>query len=209
MKLKTLMLSSLAAIAATTATPAMAVTNFFTDFDSYSVPFGGYVIIPSVEGWTATAGDGIELQNHAAGTPFSSPNLVELDSNNNSEMSRMIDAGSYVLDWYYSARPGEAAETNPIRIIVDSVGSAAITLSGIGNTDTQWVHYQAFFTTQTSTFLRFRAEGTSDSLGGYLDNINLVGTAVPEPSTWAMLIFGFGLVGFVSRRRRSERLSFA
>jgi len=30
--------------------------------------------------------------------------------------------------------------------------------------------------------------------------------AVPEPSTWAMLIVGFGLVGAVMRRRRPERL---
>lgn len=35
---------------------------------------------------------------------------------------------------------------------------------------------------------------------------NVVGTfaAVPEPQTWAMLIAGFGLVGFAARRRRSD-----
>lgn len=30
-------------------------------------------------------------------------------------------------------------------------------------------------------------------------------TAVPEPQSWAMLIFGFGVVGFAARRRRSEQ----
>ena len=29
---------------------------------------------------------------------------------------------------------------------------------------------------------------------------------VPEPATWAMLIFGFGLVGFAARRRRNDGL---
>ena len=31
--------------------------------------------------------------------------------------------------------------------------------------------------------------------------------AVPEPSTWAMLILGFGAIGTVTRFRRQERLS--
>lgn len=34
-------------------------------------------------------------------------------------------------------------------------------------------------------------------------------TAVPEPSTWAMMIAGFGAVGFALRRRRKVAVSFA
>jgi hypothetical protein len=33
-------------------------------------------------------------------------------------------------------------------------------------------------------------------------NIINIGGAVPEPSSWAMLIIGFGLVGATLRRRR-------
>jgi hypothetical protein len=29
-----------------------------------------------------------------------------------------------------------------------------------------------------------------------------MGTAVPEPATWAMMILGFGTVGYLIRRRR-------
>ncbi len=36
-----------------------------------------------------------------------------------------------------------------------------------------------------------------------------VGTAVPEPSTWAMLIFGFGLVGGAMRSRHRTAIRFA
>lgn len=36
-----------------------------------------------------------------------------------------------------------------------------------------------------------------------------VNSPVPEPSTWAMLLFGFGIVGFALRRRLSRTMSFA
>ena len=34
-------------------------------------------------------------------------------------------------------------------------------------------------------------------------------SAVPEPSTWAMLLIGFGVVGSAARRRVSRRIAFA
>lgn len=52
----------------------------------------------------------------------------------------------------------------------------------------------------TGGALTFSALGTSDGVGGYLDNITIA--AVPEASIWAMLVVGFGLVGFAARRRQ-------
>ncbi|NTZ43936.1 PEP-CTERM sorting domain-containing protein, partial [Altererythrobacter sp. SALINAS58] len=31
--------------------------------------------------------------------------------------------------------------------------------------------------------------------------------AVPEPTTWAMMLFGFGAIGFAMRRRSSDQSS--
>lgn len=43
-----------------------------------------------------------------------------------------------------------------------------------------------------------------------IDDIRfLAGPAVPEPATWAMMIAGFGAVGFAMRRRRNVTVSFA
>lgn len=44
---------------------------------------------------------------------------------------------------------------------------------------------------------------SSDSIGPLLDSVTLsqVGGVIPEPATWAMMIAGFGLVGFAARRR--------
>lgn len=77
-----------------------------------------------------------------------------------------------------------------------------------------------------SYFRQFSAFGTN---GGFVNGTNtltfrvtdygvisglrvseLVGTAVPEPATWAMLIVGFGLVaGQIRRRRRAGTLAIA
>ncbi|WP_293354147.1 PEPxxWA-CTERM sorting domain-containing protein [Phenylobacterium sp.] len=43
----------------------------------------------------------------------------------------------------------------------------------------------------------------------YFDNASLDVAAVPEPSTWAMMLLGFGLAGGVVRRRRRLTASFA
>ncbi len=40
---------------------------------------------------------------------------------------------------------------------------------------------------------------TIDSLGGHLE----ITTAVPEPETYAMLLAGLGLLGFVAHRRKT------
>jgi hypothetical protein len=45
---------------------------------------------------------------------------------------------------------------------------------------------------------------STQSVSFVLDNLT-IGNAVPEPATWAMMIFGFGLIGASARRRRSAQ----
>jgi hypothetical protein len=44
---------------------------------------------------------------------------------------------------------------------------------------------------------------TGDGAGGLPAGIYLSATDIPEAATWAMLITGFGLVGFAARRRQT------
>ncbi len=61
-----------------------------------------------------------------------------------------------------------------------------------------------FIATGTQHLLSFD-EASETAASPIIDNI-LISTvgegAVPEPSTWALLLTGFGMVGFASRRRR-------
>jgi hypothetical protein len=204
--LKRLLAAGLAGSAIFAAAPAFALTTFFNDWDS--TDFGAaafYTILPAYEGWTSVAGDGIEVQyNNVAGAPLSGENLVELDSNNNSTMERLIDAGDYTLRFYYSPRPGIGIGSNGIDVLVN--GTSIFNVSGNGGGGTAWALQSVNFSLLAPGSLRFAAIGTSDSLGGYLENISL-GAAVPEPATWGMMIVGFSGMGGVlrSRRRQSAR----
>jgi hypothetical protein len=170
-------------------------------------PSGSWGVYPTADGWTAGSGAGIELQNNVAGSSFTGAAddvFVELDSHNNSSMYRTIaDAGDYSLSFLYSPRPGVSAESNPISIYLNDVLLSPIgTFTGAGGSNTSWSAYTVNFSTGANTVLKFAAEGTNDSLGGYVDNIKLETGAVPEPATWAMMIMGFASIGAALRRRR-------
>jgi hypothetical protein len=197
------LLSALVIAGCAIAAPAAKATLVFsTNFDTVAVAPGTFTFVNSVEGWTATTGT-IELQNNVAGTPFSQPNLVELDSNQNSAMARTVGTSvPGLLTFEYSPRPGIAASSNGIEVRLDGVPVFSIAQSGIGNADTVWSLQSVVLPAGNS--LEFAAIGTSDSLGGYLDNISL--QTVPEPGTLTLLgagLFGFGIVRRV--RRRSVR----
>ena len=46
--------------------------------------------------------------------------------------------------------------------------------------------------------------GVSPGFAAYSINSAAVATPVPEPETYAMLLAGLGIVGFVARRRRAD-----
>jgi hypothetical protein len=59
----------------------------------------------------------------------------------------------------------------------------------------------------TLTFVTYNADGPGGvrvEVSGTADAIVVVPpeTAVPEPATWALMLVGFGMVGFTARRRR-------
>jgi hypothetical protein len=120
-------------------------------------------------------------------------------------MSRTIASGSYTLSFYYSPRPGIPASSNGIDVLLNGLSIFNVTANGGGQTG--WVQQIVNFATPGTATLSFAALGTSDSLGGYIEDVRL--SAVPEPATWAMMLGGFGLLGAAARRRSRATTVFA
>lgn len=69
-----------------------------------------------------------------------------------------------------------------------------------------FVNYALSFipTSAGSLLLTFAGAGPNDSAGPILDNVLVGSDVVPEPSSWLMLLAGFGMIGVAARRRRSS-----
>lgn len=72
-------------------------------------------------------------------------------------------------------------------------------------------YYLQIYSPTYATYLsQYNAVGSqSASLVDHYDFTIDAVSNVPEPSTWAMMLAGFGAVGFSMRRRRNVRVSFA
>jgi choice-of-anchor C domain-containing protein len=85
----------------------------------------------------------------------------------------------------------------------------SINVSLNGGPATNWLgthpsasHYTESFTATTGlTTLKFSSPNYVDYSGATLDNVSV--SAVPEPETYAMLLSGLGIIGFIGRRRKA------
>jgi hypothetical protein len=174
-------------------------------FELPNIASGSFALFPGgIPGWTVSSGPSIEIQDHVAGLPYAGDQFVELDSTGNSAMLQQLvttPGESFVLSFAYSPRPGLAATSNGIQVYFNNLLLDTLALSGIGNPNTVWaVHSYGVTATAAITPLEFRAIGTSDSLGGYVDDVQA--NAVPEPAS--LLLLGFGLSTTVGRRLKQR-----
>ena len=212
-----------AALVAVTLGSVGAKANLVLDggFDSPTVApsFGFYTNYGPVAGdphyggtsfssaWTITSGN-VDLVYQAGGgwpaAPGSTPNYLDLTGNTPGAIQQSLATSigqSYRLTFLYSNNPG--GSPNPDRATV-SLGSILTNIEHYGATssDLNWATFTATFTaTSAATLLSFSQLDNCCNGGILLDNIEV--SAVPEPSTWAMMILGFFGVGFVAYRRKS------
>lgn len=168
-------------------------------FESPDQPSGSWNIYSSIPGWTST--NGIEIRDSHTGLASHGTQFVELDTTRNSEMSQSIatQAGyQYRLTWDYSPRIGQPSGTNGISVFWNNVLLSTITATGGGSNI--WSSLTALVVGTGNDVLRFAAIGTSDSLGGNVDNVAL--NAVPLPA--AAWLFGSALLGAGALRRKQQ-----
>ncbi|WP_434054944.1 MAG: hypothetical protein RDA78_08780 [Roseibium sp.] len=171
-------------------------------------------VFSEISGWKTTAGAGIEVQtNRTLGSidAHSGQHYIELDShprpNSNSTMSQdvTLGVGKYELSFWYSPRNNDASsngiEYSVSGLLLDSVtGPGASPLTAVG----AWTLITALFHVETAGdyTLSFAATGKQNTLGGFVDTVNI--TAVPIPAAGLLLPAGLGLLTFAARRRRAK-----
>ena len=165
----------------------------------------------SLPGWETTDGAGIEVQTkHTVGgvTPFDGDYYVELDSDptngngqTNSTMAQSLDlsSGLYRLSYAYQPRTNSKRD-NVLSVSVDGVELANLDSS---SGDSQgWVMYYADFSVDGAdpTKISFAAKGTDNTLGAFVDGVEL--SQVPVPAALPLMGTGLAALAYSARRRR-------
>ena len=145
--------------------------------------------------------DLVSASNPYGITTFSG-NSVDLDGSTgsgNTPAGQLVSLASFTGDFSLSfALSGNQRTTLGASTTV-SLGGQSYTITPIDN---DWHIYTLSFSGVTDGYLSFAGSGPSNQQGNLLDSVVL--TAVPEPSTWAMMILGFAGVGYLAYRRRNQ-----
>jgi PEP-CTERM motif-containing protein len=94
-----------------------------------------------------------------------------------------------------------------VNLLIDGqLALSAINTDGAGNSTQVWKQftYQGFSTSDTLLFTFLSGDPPSDFNSGFDSVVISTVDAVPEPTTWAMLLLGFAGVGFMAYRRKSR-----
>lgn len=118
-----------------------------------------------------------------------------------------------------SATSGAVVSGNSAPVVANSLtaGVGSVLLQGAGTTTGGTALFDQNFATlwapnlltvlDFQVFQDFGAEKFRDNVAAWLGEPQVA--AVPEPSTWAMMIFGFAGVGFMAYRRKSKSVLMA
>lgn len=180
--------------------PAFAATNLVVNGDFTSPSVGGYGQFSSIPGWTSGDGDSIEIGangTYCLSTIDSGYNL-EVNSNIFGDVSQThhrLDRWRLLYVELLLRRLSRRAQALDV-----SVGGLFLT------TDTgsiaSWTLDSFTVATSTAEVLEFKSLVTSGN-ASYGDETSSVSvTAVPEVSTWAMMLAGFAGLGFVGYSRQ-------
>ena len=205
---------------ANAATAAPIVSNGSFESGTNGPGFGGFATIPgssaAISDWALVGGSVDWINGYwqaNSGTHSVDMNGTTPGGTLQQSISTVLGQ-AYQLTFYLSANPDQLDAHPDSRALVASAGST----NGIftykfdsppnDHDHMNWAQYSLFFTaTGSTTVLSFASAAPQNCCyGPALDDVAVV--AIPEASTWAMMILGFAGVGFLSYRRKSRAVAF-
>ena len=188
-------------------------------FEAPPTTVGGYVQVlggNSFPGWSALGADVLILDTNysESGLVFNAQSgqaSIDLTGAGNTSPADGITqtlvngAGNYRISFFVgNAAPDGGNGSNytlpsTVRLSIDGGPTQSFT-NGVNTPfGINWQKFSFAFSTPGATTITFTNGTGNDNFLG-LDNVSV--TPVPEASTWAMLVLGFGLIGVASRRRK-------
>lgn len=206
--MKRVVVAALALVIGTSA-GAQSVTN--GSFETGPNPGSGFITLgtgdTSITGWTVSSGSIDYIGGYW--TAQDGSRSIDLAGDSIGSISQTITGLTpgqmYTVNFWASKNPDGGL---PTRTGTVSFGGTVLPFSYSSSNDRttmNWMLYSYdFLATGSSTTLTFAADASAGCCyGPALDNVSLV-AAVPEPSTWAMMLVGLGALGYGLRRRRTQ-----
>ncbi len=196
------------AVAVGLAVPAQAATTFYFQFDNQGLvpgdgPLSGPIVgtgtftsptdlTPGTYGLTSLAGFSLAFSFNDGNGYTTSDILTPLTG----VAVRIADAGGGVERLFFTESGGTGGDGGPNGGALD-LGNGTVDLS--------------FEPTYFGGNYLYEEGGGGPNEGGYVGRYLALSSipGVPEPSTWAMMLLGFGAIGYFARRKVSHRSSLA
>ncbi|MDN3275914.1 DUF642 domain-containing protein [Frankia sp. RB7] len=162
----------------------------------------------SLGAWTVT-GDSVDfIGNYWNGPSATGGYSVDLNGNGQGGITQTFDLaeGNYVLGFYLSGNPDGSPTEKSVNVSLtpttsnDIANPYTFTVPSTSHTLNYTFYSIAFSTLGGAETLSF-ASNDSGAYGGVIGGVTI--SAVPEPSTWAMMMLGFAGLGFMAYRRRA------
>ncbi len=125
-----------------------------------------------------------------------------------SQIFDTVVGADYFVEYWLSGNPegGDFWKDGVVKAVINGTNVYASSFSGGQGADNDAMNWRrqffSFTATGNQTTLSFASGADEGAFGPALDAVSVTGP-VPEPATWAMMLLGFGLVGFGLRRRNA------
>jgi choice-of-anchor C domain-containing protein len=179
-----------------------AITTWYQNYGTYTnSPWSGASFSTD---WTITTNNvDIVNQNYNGGPAYQGQQYLDLvgygSTGGIAQAINTVSGKTYDLSFAYANNPWS---TSYAQASVTVTGGTPFDVSHSGSTTSNlgWSVYDGtFIAAGSSTTLSFVETVGSNNGGVLLDAVSI--SAVPEPSTWAMMLLGFAGLGFAGYRR--------
>jgi hypothetical protein len=182
-----------------------ALADLVSDGGFESAKAGAYTGVIG-DGWIASQGEIGVLNNlFGDGTAHSGQQFADLDAgfvtNELSQTLSTVAGQSYLVSFWLSDDTGG----NPLQVSFGSTSLINGTTPALGSGNYELLTFNVVATGSTSD-LSFTSKYSRGGVGAVIDDVSVTTTSVPEPTTWSMILGGFGaLVCFGTRRKHRCR----